>query len=404
MKSGLAGLLTAYGVSLVGSRMSMLALPWFVLATTGSAAKTGLIAFAEMLPYVLACAAGGPVLDRVGARRACIAADATSAVAVISIPLLHSVEMLHFGVLVGLVAVIGPLRGLGDSAKRVVFPQTVAASGVHLTRATSIQDGLGRLATLLGAPLAGVLIAALGAPNVLLLDAATFAFAAVVVAVSVPRLASEPPAEERYLRSMRLAAGFVLREPLLRGVLLMLLATNTFDAAYGSVLAPGWSRDVAGSAVALGIVSGAFGVGAVLGNIVFTAVAPKVPRFAAFAGGFLVAGSPRFLVPAVTDELWPVYAVAFVAGLSIAGVNPIIGALQYELVPAALRARVLGLTSALSWGGIPLGSLVGGWAVQSFGLRPGWFIFGALYLLATLAPFVQPAWRGLDRQPAPVTP
>lgn len=398
MKGGLAGLLIAYGVSIFGSRMSMLAVPWFVLATTGSPTKTGLVAFAEALPYVLASATGGPVLDRVGPRRVCIAADATSAVAVVLIPSLYSAGLLHFGLLVGLVAVVGPLRGFGDSAKRVVFPETVAASGVHLTRATSVQDGLSRLANLLGAPLAGVLIALYGAPNVLLLDAATFAFAAVVVAMMVPRIATRPATSERYLHSLRSAAGFIAREPLVRGVLLMMLVTNLFDAAYGSVLTPVWAREVAGSAVALGLVSGAFGLGAVLGNVAFTAVAPKVPRFAVFAWGFLVAGAPRFVVPAVTDALWPVYAVTFVAGLAIAAINPIFSAVQYERVPEALRARVIGLSTAVVWGGIPMGGLLGGWAVDGFGLRPAWLIFGSLYLLATLAPFVRPAWRGMDQR------
>jgi MFS family permease len=399
MRRGLVGLLTAQGVSLVGSRMSMVALPWFALVTTGSAAKTGVVAFAEMLPYVLACAAGGPALDRAGVRRASITADAASALAVVSIPLLHSAGSLHFGVLVGLVGVAGLLRGFGDTAKRVVFPQAVEASGVSLTRATSIQDGLFRLAGLLGAPLAGVLIAAFGAPNVLLLDAATFVFAALVVAAAVPHMAVSEPAEEPYLRSLRAGFTFIARQPLIRGVMLMLLATNLFDAAHSSVLAPVWARDVAGTAVALGVLSASFGLGAVIGNVVFTVIASRVPRFAAYAVGFLIAGAPRFLAPALTDHLWPVYAVTFLAGFSIAAVNPILGAVQYERVPEALRSRVLGLTIAVAWAGIPLGGLLGGWTVQLLGLRPAWFIFGGLYLAVTLVPFVQPAWRDLDRKP-----
>ena len=401
MRRGLVGLLAAEGVSIAGSRMSMVALPWFALVTTGSPARTGLVAFAEMLPYVLACAAGGPALDQLGARRTSILADAASASAVVSIPLLHAAGLLHFGVLVGLVGVAGLLRGSGDTAKRVVFPHMVEESGIAVTRATSVHDGISRLAGLLGAPLAGVLIAAFGAPNVLLLDAATFAFAAVAVATAVSPVGASAAAEERYLRSLRTGLAFIAKTPLIRGVMLMLLATNLFDAAHSSVLAPVWASEVAGTAVALGVLSAAFGLGAVLGNLVFTVVAPRVPRFAAYAVGFLIAGSPRFFAPAVTDQLWPVYLVTFVAGVSIAGVNPILGALQYELVPEALRSRVLGLTFAVSWAGIPLGGLLGGWTVQLLGLRPAWLIFGGLYLLATLVPFVQPAWRCLDRPPPP---
>jgi len=316
---------------------------------------------------------------------------------VVSIPLLHAAGSLHFGVLVSLVTVAGLLRGFGDTAKRVIFPQAVEASGVALTRATSLQDGLSRLAGLLGAPLAGVLIAVFGAPNVLLLDAATFAVAAVIVGVVVPGFPTGARQGERYLRSLRIGLGFVARNRLIRATMLMVLCTNLFDAAHVSVLAPVWARDVAGTAVALGVLSAAFGLGAVLGNVVFTVVATRVPRFAAYAVGFLIAGAPRYLAPAVTDQLWPVYAVSFVAGFAIAAVNPILGAVQYERVPPELRSRVLGLTSAVAWAGIPLGGLLGGWVVQVLGLRPAWLIFGGLYLLVTLLPFVQPAWRDLDR-------
>jgi len=52
----LLGWLTAEAVSLTGTRVSMVAIPWFVLTTTGSATQTGLVAFAEMAPYVVATA------------------------------------------------------------------------------------------------------------------------------------------------------------------------------------------------------------------------------------------------------------------------------------------------------------------------------------------------------------
>ena len=67
MRRPLYGWLAADGVSLVGTRVSMVALPFFVLTTTGSPEKTGLVAVAEMLPLVVLKVLGGPVIDRVGA-------------------------------------------------------------------------------------------------------------------------------------------------------------------------------------------------------------------------------------------------------------------------------------------------------------------------------------------------
>ncbi|MGI5147540.1 MFS transporter [Plantactinospora sp. CA-294935] len=407
----LVGLLVAEGVSLVGSRMSMVALPWFTLVVTGSAARTGVVAFAEMLPYVLACALGGPLIDRVGARRTSIVADLGSAAAVATVPLLHLAGLLRFGTLIGLVAVAGLLRGLGDTAKRVVFPETVAAAGTPMTRATSMHDGLSRLATLLGAPLAGLLIAVLDAPLVLLLDAGTFLVGALLVALAVPkRLRTVEPApagdgatpdREPYLVALRAGLRYLRHDRLVHGILLMLLVTNLADAAYTAVLTPVWASEVVRSSTALGLLAASFALGAVLGNVVFTVVAHRVPRFTVFAVGFLLAGAPRFVALALLDRLWVIYLVSFVAGISVAAINPILGAVSFERIPERLRARVLGLTHAAAWAGIPLGGLLGGLAVQELRLPVACLVFAGAYLLVTLLPFVMPVWRELDRPPTP---
>jgi len=399
-------LLTAGTISTTGSVMSLVALPWFTLVVTGSAARTGVVAFAEMLPFVLACALGGPLIDRFGARRVSIVSDLASAVAVAAVPLLHRAGGLDFAVLVGLVAVAGLLRGFSDSAKRVVFPEVVAAAGTPVTRATSLNDGLRRLGTLLGAPLAGLLIAVLDAPTVLLIDAASFAVGAALLALAVPggrfggaRSAAAEADREPYLVALSAGLRYLRRTPLVYGIVLLLFVTNLADAAYNAVLLPVWAREVVGSSTALGFLTGCFALGAVLGNAVFTVVAPRVPRFAVFAVGFLVAGAPRFVVLALVDPLWVSYLVSFVAGVSIAAINPILGAVSLERIPAPLRARVLGLTQAAAWAGIPLGGLLGGLAVQGVGLSGAFLLFGAAYLVVTLLPFVLPVWRELDRPP-----
>jgi MFS family permease len=415
VRRGLIGLLAAEVVSRTGSRMSMVALPWFVLVLTGSPGKTGLVAFAEMLPYVLACALGGPLLDRVGVRRASIAADAASVVAVAAIPVLFRGAGLDFGALLVLVATAGLLRGLGDTAKQALFPRTVAGSGMGLTRATSLHDGLSRLAGLLGPPLAGVLIAVLDAPTVLLVDAATFAAGAALIGAVVPRLrpaAAQPgvdpvgrepsverPVRESYFGALRSGWRFLRADRLLLAICVMLVATNLFDQAFHGVLAPVWARDVAGTAVALGLLFGSFSVGAVLGNVVFTAVAPRIPRWAVFSVGFLAAGAPKWVVLALVPQLWIVYAVSFLGGLGAAALNPILGAVLYERVPERMQARVLGMSLAMSWAGIPIGGLAGGVLVQWLGLTPALLVFGALYFAATLLPFVDRTWRDLDRRP-----
>ncbi|HEY9481329.1 MAG TPA: MFS transporter, partial [Micromonosporaceae bacterium] len=122
-----AALLSAYVVSMLGTSMSELAVPWLVLTTTGSAGKTGLVAFAQMLPYVMMQALAGPVVDRVGLRRSYVWGNLTAAVAVGAVPLMYATGALSLGVLIGLVAVAGAVRGAGDCANMALVPATARA-------------------------------------------------------------------------------------------------------------------------------------------------------------------------------------------------------------------------------------------------------------------------------------
>src|SRR4051794_14737785 len=151
-------LLSAFGISLVGTRLSMIAVPLFVLQTTGSPTRTGLVAMAEMLPYVLSQALAGPVTDRVGPRRMSITSDVVSVVVVGMIPVLHHAGVLHFGVLLALMAVAGAVRGPGDSAKYVLAPAVAAAAGQPNERVLGLEDGISRAASVVGPLAAAALV------------------------------------------------------------------------------------------------------------------------------------------------------------------------------------------------------------------------------------------------------
>jgi MFS family permease len=163
---------------------------------------------------------------------------------------------------------------------------------------------------------------------------------------------------------------------------------------------PFWVREEVGSAGALGLLAGIAGAGAVFGNMLGAWLGPRLPRRALFNAGFLLGGAPRFAVLAVAGTLAPVVTVFLVAEIFAGSLNSVLGATSYERIPEHLRARVLGAVRASAWIGIPIGALLGGYATETFGLRPALLAFGVAYLLTTLAPFVFPAWRQM-RRPAP---
>lgn len=402
--SAFGWLLVAQTISICGTRMSMVALPWFVLVTTGSPLRTGVVAFAEMLPYVVVSVAAAPLTDRFGPRRTSIVCDLGSTVAVGAIPLLHAADALGFGGLVALVVVAGALRGPGDNAKHVLLPSVAEAAGVPLERATALYDGVNRVAGLVGAPLAGVLIGVFGASDVLLIDAATFVVSAALIAAGVTRLTAVAEDDEvgaSYRERVATGMRFLRDDRLLFAIGAMLMLTNLLDSAFTGVLLPVWARDNGHGALGVGLVQGAFGLGATVGAMTMVLIALRLPRRATFLVCFLVAGSPRFIAMALDAPLPAVMTLGVVGGFAAGALNPILSAVEMERIPEGKRARVLAAMTAVAWGGIPLGGLFAGWLIALVGITAALFTCGAVYFAATLVPLGR-TWRDMDRRPGPV--
>ncbi|WP_460525707.1 MFS transporter [Flindersiella endophytica] len=400
-RRGLIGVLAAQAVSLSGTRLSAIALPWFVLVSTGSATKTGLVAFCELGPYVVAKTLAGPITDRVGARRVSVLTDLVSTVLVGAVPLLHVLGRLHFGVLLVLVALLGVVRGPGDSAKSVLIPQVVEEAKVPLERATGLSGTIERLASTVGAAGAGAVVAVLGPAVALAFDALSFLGAAAIIAATVRARAAaqhDGPSEEGYFQQLRAGFAFLWRDRLLRSISGMVGVTNLLDAAWTAVLLPVWALRSGNGPAAVGLVLGTLSGFSIVASLVAAALAHRLPRRITYLLGFFIAGAPRFLVLAFGAPLWLVIAVHAIGGLGSGFLNPIIGAVILERIPKELLARVSSLTTAVAWAGMPFGGLIGGALIVGVGLGPALLVCGAVYFLATTLPGLQPEWKGMDER------
>ncbi|RKS68472.1 transmembrane secretion effector [Motilibacter peucedani] len=401
LRGGLPALLVAQGVSSTGTRMSVVAVPWFVLVTTGSATRTGLVAFAELAAYVVSSVAAAPVVDRVGARRASLLCDGASAAAAAAVPVLHAAGALHLSTLLVLVALLGAVRGPGDTAKFALLPQVAEGAGTPMEAATGLYEGVERGAGLVGAPLAGALVAAFGAAPVIAVDAASFVLALACTAL-VP---AQPPAPSEGAYAQRLADGlrFLRRDGLLLAVARMLLLTNLLDAAYATTLLPLWVRSEGHGAGSLGLVFGAAALGATVSSLAMVRIGPRLPRRATFAVGLLLAGCPRFLATALGAPVPLLVGVVLCGGLAAGLLNPILATVQFERIPEALRARVLAVSVAVAFAGMPLGGLVGAVLATTLGVHGAMAAAGAAYVLTGVLP-LRRSWRAMDERPALATP
>ncbi|PRY63656.1 MFS transporter [Knoellia remsis] len=406
-RRSLYGMLAASGVSVLGTRITTVALPWFVLQETDSAALTGLVLTAEMAPYVVVKALGGPLVDRRGPRIISVAGDVLSGALLALIPILYAVGQLslpdRMPLLLAIVALAGAVRGPGDGARNAMIPAVADATGMDVERVTGLDSTVDRAAALLGIGAGGFLVAGFGGPQTVSVTAAMAFASAVLVAIFIPRVVLGDPDEEgSYFAQLRTGFAFLRRDRLLRAIIAMITVTNLLEAAYIAVMLPNWVHDHGYSPALIGILGMLYGGAAVLTSLVATTMAGRFSRRTAYLLGFCLAGAPRYLTLAFDAPLWLIIVSNVVAGFGTGFINPTINSLFFERVPREIVGRVGSLGNALAWAGLPLGGIVGGAAVTVLGLAPALGLAGAAYLISTALPGARPEWREMDRARTPV--
>jgi MFS family permease len=393
-------LAVAETVSISGTRLSTIAIPWLVLSTTGSPVSTGLVAMMEMLPYVAAKALGGPLIDRVGPKRIAIACDAASVAVVGLVPLLHLLGLLTVPVLLPIVFAIGALRGPADAAKQSMVPDIAELAAVPLERVTGVVGTIERLASTVGAAGAGALIAAIGPAQALVFNAVTFAVAAVVVGAGIPALRHAPvaAAASSYGRDLLEGWSFLRRDAVLMGIVVMVAATNLLDQAFHAVLLPVWTRDAGHGPELLGAMLAVFSGASMVGAAIAASIGERMPRLIVYTAAFLLTGFPRFLVLAVDVPLALVFTTLAIGGFTSGFLNPIVSAVLFERIPRPLIGRVSSMAMALGWSLIPFGGLFGGALISGLGLPAALLLTGLAYLAATLMPLARKSFRGFDKR------
>jgi len=408
-RAPLIALLIAGAVSQVGSALTLVAVPWFVFHTTGSAAKTGLTGAAATLPFVIAGIFGGAFVDRLGFRRASVAGDITSGIAIMLVPLLAAMGGLAYWQLLVLLFLGTLCNAPGATARRGMLPELAAHAGVSLERANSFAEAIPRLASLLGPPIAGLIIAVLGSTTALWFDAATFAFSALAIALFVPRhLMPHAPApaipattattattaQGRYWADLREGWQFIRREPLLRVLSVHSAIMNFFDAPF-SLLLTLLVTATTGRVQDLGFYVATFGAGALTASLAYGVIGTRLPRrvpLLLWMGGFALVNG----ILALTPPRAVVLAALLVMGLAAGLVNPTMSTVTQERVPAVLRGRVFGLLTATSFAAIPLGRGIAGVLAGTIGLSWVYAGIAVAYVISFVATLTLPAYRLLN--------
>lgn len=369
-------LLSAEVISTTGAQMTWVALPWFVLLTTGSATKTTFMVASEVIGLALLGLPGGKLLGRLGARRTMLLCDGARAPLMAVIPILHWTGGLTYPILLVVAFALGAFAAPYFAAQKVIVPELLGEDEQQITEAQALFQAATRATLLAGPALAGILIGVVGATSVLLIDAATYLVAVVLVAGFVPH--HPPLAQQDEHTNLRAGFRFIKQDRLLR------VWWPTFavgDAAWTAffVAVPVLVLTRFGHHPGIvGLLIASFGVGALVGNAVsFRFLTRRFQGLAVIAACALGQAAPLWLlwlpVPAIALS-----ALIFASGIANGLVNPSLHAITTLRVPPPLRPNVFA-TSMVGWAVVnPLGLFVTGPVLDAFGTTPVLIGFAAV--------------------------
>ena len=362
----MAALLVAEVLSTTGSQMTGLALPWFVLVTSGSK-QMALVVAAETAGYALFAIPSGSLLARLRPQRTMRLCDATRAPLMLLVPLLHWTGDLTLPILVVLAFALGVSSTPYGAAQHLIVAEILDEDEAAVERGNALLQGATRITMLGGPALGGILIAAVGAPIVLVVDAASYLVAFALVTLFVP-VAAEVRAEgAEDGRGLLAGVRCLLRDPLLRGwTTALVVGDASFSVLFLSIPVLVFAHYGADPRLA-GAFIGAWGVGAVIGNV----GAYRSKRI----GGLRQAPWQVLLQAA---PLWvlamPVPAAAVGGALALSGiangmVNPTLHAFLTLRPPASVRAKALTAANAASSIGAPVALALAAPAFAAYGSR-----------------------------------
>jgi MFS family permease len=312
-------------VSTTGGEITAVALPWFVLTTTGSPARMGTVLAAGFLGMALLGIPSGRAATALGPRRTMLVADGICAPTVALIPVLHWAGILSFPLIVAVAFAVGAFFPAYSGSRSLLLASLVREDEVRLVRVGALLGSFDETASFVGRAVGGVLVALVGAAPVLLLDAGSYLAAFALVAAFVPETRTTEAASERTIRA---GLRYILNNRRLAQTVLGLAVVELAFTAMIASLPVVTRRRFHESAQLAGWLLASYGAGSVVGGLISSRAR---------------ALSDRTMTPAIAGlalSTWPLLAPLPSYGIALAVVaNGVCTGLYFPRFFAAVTLR-----------------------------------------------------------------
>ena len=372
---------TGQVISLVGTWMQNIALAWYVIELTHSAVAVGVLAFCRFAPFTVFGLVSGVVADRLDNRRLVMATQTASMIvaAALTVLAVSGAEIVWLAYL--LAAAAGTALVFDAPGRHALTFQMVGRD--ELPNAVALNASLFNASRVVGPAAAGVIIAAFGVVVCFALN--TISFLAVLTSLALMRtdelLAPDRPKRHpSWISSIREGLGYARHSPRVRLVLLMTTVVSTVGFNFHVLVPVLASETLDAGPRTFGVLSAAFGAGALAGALLSATLARASWRaLLTGVGGFSIA----LLALAPLHTVAGCLVLLFVVGVCFTLWTSNSQSLLQLSAPDHLRGRVVSLYLFAFAGLAPLGGLLAGWLSAVGGTELAFGVAGVTGLFMT---------------------
>jgi MFS family permease len=358
-------------LSLIGTWMQRIALPWIVYQMTGSEVLLGVVGFAGTIPSFLLAPFAGVLIDRWSRYRVLIVTQFISMVQAAVLATLSLTGHLDIWHIIVLSVVLGCINSF-DMPARHAFVIDMVNDKEDIGNAVALNSMMFNGARLIGPSVAGVVLAVAGEGICFLSNALSYVFIIASLLAMKVETSAEKIKDTHVLQEMREGFSYTFGFPPIKSVILLLSLVSLMGFSY-QVLMPVYAKDILhGDSHTYGFLMGGAGAGALLGALYLASrnTVLKLGRLIPAAAALLSTG----LIALSLVSSFPVSMVLiFFTGLGMMTHTAASNTILQTIADDDKRGRVMSFYTMALMGTAPFGSLLAGWLAKMIGTP--WTIF-----------------------------
>ena len=352
-------------MSLIGTWMQRIAMPWLVYHMTGSALLLGVVSFAGQIPTFLLSPFAGVITDRFNRYKVLLITQIFSLVQAFILAILALTGTIQMWHIVTLSIVLGCINAF-DVPSRHSFVIEMVEKKEDLGNAIALNSMMFNGARIIGPSIAGLMLATAGEGICFLINAVSYIFVIASLLMMHVNPREIPEKENHLLKELKEGLDYTFGFAPIKHLILLLAVVSLMGTSY-QVLMPVFAKEVLhGGSQTFGFLMGAAGLGALLGAVFLASRESvlKLGRIIPAAAGLFGAG----LIILSFIKVYPITLILMVLiGLGMMLHTASSNTILQTITEDDKRGRVMGFYTMAIMGTAPFGSLIGGFLAKTIG-------------------------------------